>query len=122
MAMSNYSQKFISYTSDDEEITSTTLEAGDTQVVKAHIKEWNSDTSAYVYTTPESISAVVEKYENDEFTTISNASVFEMESTGIYKVVFTVPYTPGIYYLKLIMEKDSFTDINRLKLRVKIDV
>lgn len=121
MAMSDYSQKFISYTSDDTEVTSMSIEAGDTQVIKAHLKEWDTGTEAYVYTTPDSVSAVVEKYEDETFTTVSSADVYEMD-TGIYKVVFTVPYTLGIYYLKLTMEKDGYTDLNRLKLRVKVDI
>lgn len=119
--MTNYSEKFISYTDDGVEVDSLTLEAGDSHIVQAHVKEYNPTSGEFEYTIPDNISGVLEQFTDNNFVSVSTADVYGI-SDGIYKVVFTAPYEPGIFYLKITIEKDGYTDVNRLKVRVKIDV
>jgi hypothetical protein len=119
--MTNYSEKFISYTDDGVEIDSLTLEAGDSHIVQAHVKEYNLASGEFEYTIPSNIYGVLEKFEDNDFVTVAQADVYGI-SNGIYKVVFTAPYEPGIFYLKITVQKDGYIDVNRLKVRVKVDV
>lgn len=121
IVIQTYFQKSITYTDDDAEVTSVTIEAGDTRVLKAHIKEYNPTLDQYLYFEPDSAYAVVEKYEDDTFTTVNTATALRID-TGIYKIIFTAPYQPGIFYLKTVIDSDGYEDFNRLKVRVRLVV
>jgi len=112
--------KFIQVLSDDEVITSLTMEAGDTEIVKVKYYIW--DGNAFTLSDADEVTGVLESYDEDEgFKNISDVNIYH-EDVGIYKVVFTADCLPGTYYLKIAFTKDGFVDHDRLKVKVKIDV
>lgn len=118
--MPEYMSKFIETLSDDNVIDLLVMEAGDTEVVKVKFYEW--DGNAFVLVDADSVTAVLESYdESGGYSTITNATIYH-EDTGIYKVVFTADCLPGTYYLKVSFTKDGFVDLDRLKVKVKVDV
>lgn len=119
--MTNYSQKFISFTDDEQEVQWLTLEAGDSHVLRVFIKKYNTETDTWELFEPDSIAGVVESYDGTDFTTESNATIFKLD-TGKYKTIFTAPLKTGTFYLKITITEGEVSDLNRLKIRVKADI
>ena len=110
----------IRYLRDELQIDQVSVEALDTFFVDVVVERFDSG-SAWNSVIPSEVSGRLESYDEGDFGEISESAVFE-HPDGFFRLLQKVTSPPGTYYLKTTVRVGDITQIERLKIKAKLNL
>jgi hypothetical protein len=106
----------------NEEIDVFSVEALDSFFVDAYVEMFDEETEEWVAVEPDSVTGEIEQYnETGTFEQISISLIFE-HPDGFFRLLQKCDAPPGTYYLKTTAVVGDITQIERLKIKAKINI
>ncbi len=110
----------IRYLRDELQIDQVSVEALDTFFVDVVVERFDSG-SAWNSVIPSEVSGRLESYDEGDFGGISESAAFE-HPDGFFRLLQKVTSPPGTYYLKTTVRVGDITQIERLKIKAKLNL
>lgn len=111
----------IRYLRDEVQIYQVLVEALDTFFVDTVVERFDSESAEWSLVIPSEVSGRLESYDGINFEEISESTVFE-HPDGFFRLLQKCDAPPGTYYLKTTAIVGDITQIERLKIKAKINI
>ena len=106
---------------DELQLDQVSVEALDTFFVDVVVERFDTDSLEWALVVPSEISGRLESYDEGDFAEISASTVFE-HPDGFFRLLQKVSASPGTYYLKTTATVGNITQIERLKIKAKLNL
>lgn len=113
----------IKYFQDGRQVSQVSIEALDAFFVDSTVEVFDPDSGGWNSVVPSQVFGEIERYDDESgvFDKIANSFVFE-HPDGYYRLLQKCNAPPGTYYLKTTARVGDITQIERLKIKAKVNI